>query len=293
MKERPIQRGAVETGAKTGGITDDGWGKRKQRSGGNFPAGPDVRIYGDRKGPGKEETEMKKRIRVWTACLLAAVLTLAATCALAETKITVSGTGETQVRADTAVISLGVNARDRDVLQAQKKVNGAIAAIRAALIARGVPEEDINTDYMNIYAVYDYENDQEQVKAYDASSVLAVRVTDMDSIGRLIDAAFAAGANTLNGIAFSAADTGEARAESLRKAAADAREKAEILAEASGMKITGVEIITEGNVYSYDNTVGNFSAKAMDRDEAGGAGTVVQAAKLIISATVSMTFSAE
>ena len=236
---------------------------------------------------------MKRMTRVWMACLLAAVLALAASGALAATKITVSGTGETQVRADTAVISLGVNARDRDVLQAQKKVNGAIAAIRAALVARGVPEEDINTDYMNIYAVYDYENDREQVKAYDASSVLAVRVTDMDSVGRLIDAAFAAGANTLNGITFSAADTGEARAESLRKAVADAREKAEILAEASGMKITGVEIITEGNVYSYDNTVGNFSAKAMDREEAGAAGTVVQAAKLIISATVSVTFTAE
>ena len=131
---------------------------------------------------------MKRMTRVWMACLLAAVLALAASGALAETKITVSGTGETQVRADTAVISLGVNARDRDVLQAQKKVNGAIAAIRAALVARGVPEEDINTDYMNIYAVYDYENDREQVKAYDASSVLAVRVTDMDSVGRLIDA---------------------------------------------------------------------------------------------------------
>ena len=57
--------------------------------------------------------------------------------------------------------------------------------------------------------------------------------------------------------------------------------------------ITGAEIISEGNVYSYDNTVGNFTAKSMDREEAGGAGTVVQAAKLIISATVSVTFIAE
>ena len=236
---------------------------------------------------------MKRTMRSCLACLAAAVLVLAASCGLAETRITVSGTGETQVRADTAVISLGVNARDKDVLQAQRKVNEAIAAIRASLLARGVREEDINTDYMNIYAIYDYENDREQVKAYDASSILAVKVTDMDSVGRLIDAAFAAGANTLNGISFSAAETDEARAESLKKAVADAKAKAEILAEASGMKITGTETITEGNVYSYDNTVGNFSAKMMGRDEAGGAGTVVQAAKLIISATVSVVFIAE
>lgn len=234
---------------------------------------------------------MKRMTRIWMACLLAVVLALAASGALAETRITVSGTGETQVRADTAVISLGVNARDKDVLQAQQKVNGAIAAIRAALADEGVPEEDINTDYMNIYAIYDYEDDREQVQAYNASSVLAVKVTEIDSVGRLIDAAFAAGANTLNGITFSAADTEAARAESLRKAVDDAKEKAEILAEASGMKITGTEVITEGNVYSYDNTVGNFTAKAMGRDE--GAGTVVQAAKLIVSATVSVTFTAE
>ena len=50
-------------------------------------------------------------------------------------------TGEVRVSADTAVISLGVNARDKDVLKAQQKVNETIAAIRAALIEKGVKEE--------------------------------------------------------------------------------------------------------------------------------------------------------
>ena len=58
------------------------------------------------------------------------------------------------------------------------------------------------------------------------------------------------------------------------------------------MKITGIEIITEGGSYSYSNTVSNFSAKGMERAEAVG-GTVVQAANLIVSASVSITFVAE
>ncbi len=225
--------------------------------------------------------------------LLAALVLLASSAALADTRITVSGSGETQVSADTAIVSLGVSARDRDVLQAQQKVNEVIAAIRRAMLDNGVPEENINTDYMNIYAIYDYDGDVEQVKAYNANSTLAVKVTDMGIVGSLIDEAFRAGANTLNGISFSASDTQEARNESLKAAVEDAKAKAEVLAAAAGLKIRSIEAISEGNVYSYDNSVGNFSAKRMEGAADAGYGTIVQAAKLIVSATVTITFEAE
>lgn len=236
---------------------------------------------------------MKRSGRKFLVLLVAAALIMTVSLAAAETRITVSGTGETRVSADTAVISMGVSARDRDVLQAQQKVNEAIAKIRQALLDSGVAEENINTDYMSIYAIYDYDADVEQVKAYNASTTLAVKVTDMDIAGKVIDEAFAAGANTLNGISFSASDTGAAREESLKAAVADAKAKAEVLAEASGMKITGIEVISEGNVYSYDNTVSNFSAKRAEAETDAGYGTMVQAAKLIVSATVNITFTAE
>ena len=236
---------------------------------------------------------MKLSVRKTLALLAAAVLVLTCSLAAAETKISVSGTGETRISADTAVISLGVSARDRDVLKAQQTVNEAIAKIRQALIDNGVAEENINTDYMNIYALYDYDEDVEQVKAYNASTTLAVKVTDMDIVGKVIDEAFAAGANTLNGISFSASDTGAARDESLKAAVAEARAKAEVLAEAAGLKITGIEVISDGGVYSYDNTVSNFSAKRFEEAMDTGYGTVVQAAKLIVSATVTVTFTAE
>ncbi len=233
---------------------------------------------------------MKKLI----ALILSAALLLGISSALAETEITVSGTGNIRISADTAVISLGVNARDRDVLKAQQKVNEAIASIRKALIEQGVKEENITTDFMNIYAIYDYRNDQEELSAYNANSSLAVKVTDMDIVGKLIDAAFAAGANTLNGISFSAANPEEAENEALREAVTEARKKAEILAEASGLKITGIESISEGSVFSHENTIGNVRAKGMDMTETEeDAGTVVSAAKLIVSATVSITFTAE
>ena len=232
------------------------------------------------------------------ACLFALMMVLMAAGAFAETKIAVNGSGEVRISADTAVISLGINARDKDVLNAQQKVNECITAIRGALIEKGVKEENINTDYMNIYPIYDYQNDQEQLSAYNASTTLAIRVTDMESVGSLIDAAFAAGANTLNGISFSASDTEEAKAEAMKKAVQDARKKAEILAEASGLKLDSIEQITEGGIFSYDNNIGNIYSKAAGFDigmetEEAEAGTVVQAAKLVVSAAVSITFNAE
>ena len=228
------------------------------------------------------------------AVLLALMVLLVGSCALADTEIVVNGTGEVRVSADTAVISLGVSAVDPDVLKAQQKVNETIAAIRAALLEAGVPAEHINTDFINIYAQYDYRGDQEQLTAYNANSTLAIRVTEMESVGQLIDVCFAAGANTLNGISFSASDTAEAEAEAIRKAVADARAKAEVMAEAAGMKLRGIKTMTENGVQSYSNSMGNvYAAKGMEMEEADGAGTVVQSAKLIVSAYVSITFEAE
>ncbi len=233
---------------------------------------------------------MKKLIALITALCLICTLSLA----VAETRISVSGTGETRISADTAVISLGVNARDKNVLKAQQKVNEAIAAIRKALIEQGVEEENITTDYINISPIYDYSFDLARLTAYSASTALAIRVTDMDKVGSLIDAAFEAGANDLNGITFSASDTQEAKAEALKMAVEDAKQKAEILAEAAGLKIAGIELISEGGVYSYSNTVGNVYARDMKAEAAyGDAATVVQAAKLIVSASVTITFTAE
>ena len=110
----------------------------------------------------------------------------------------------------------------------------------------------------------------------------------------VIDAAFAAGANTLDGISFSAEDTSAAKTESLNKAVAEAKAKAETLAAASGLSVTGIAAINEGGTYSYANTSGNFAADTVEADAKEYSGsTVVQAAKVIVNATVNVTFEAE
>ena len=227
----------------------------------------------------------------FTALFIALMLLFTAAAALADTKITVSGTGEIPVSADNAVVSLGVNIRESDVLTAQQEANRITAAIREALTALGIPQDCLKTDLLNVYVIYDYRGGDEKVSGYNVSSTLAVKVTDMDKVGPVIDAAFAAGANTLSVITYSATDTEEAKAEALKKAVTDAKTKADILAEASGLKITGIETVTEGGTYSYENSAGNF--RTLGKEEASDTGTVVEAARLLVSANVTVTFTAE
>ena len=210
--------------------------------------------------------------------------------AYADSEITVTGTGEILIPADVAVVTLGVSAVDRDVLKAQAKVNETIADIREALIAGGVHEEDINTDYINIYAVYDYSGGTEELTAYNANSTLAIRISDVERVGEVIDTAFENGANTLNGINFSATDTSEAEEKALKAAVKDAREKASVIAEASDLQLKGIRSITEQGSYTADRGNGKiFAAEA----SADGAATVVQAAKLTVSSSVTITFLAD
>ena len=232
-------------------------------------------------------------MRKLTALLLALALTLGLSAAFADTKITVTGSGEVLIPADVAVISLGVNVRSAEAPRAQAEANEVIAKIREALTAAGIDEEDISTGYINLYAAYDYSSSVERITGYNASSTLAVKVTDMTRVGEVIDLAFGAGANMLDGVSFSAKDDTAARAEALKAAVADAKAKADVLAEAAGLGKLELENITEGGIYAYDSGANNFSAKGMITEQAEDAATVIRAAKICVSASVTITYEAK
>ena len=225
---------------------------------------------------------------------LSLVLCLGLSAAFADQTITVTGSGEALVPADTAVVSLGITVRDRDALKAQSDANGVIAKIREALTGAGFSAEDINTGYISLYAVYDYSGEVESITGYNATSTLSIRVTDMARAGEVIDLAFGAGANTLNGVSFSVSDDSTARAEALKAAVADAKVKAAMLAEAAGFGDLEIVSVQEGSVTSYDSGSNSFA-----RSKGAGEGaemdspTVVSAAKIVVSANVTITFSAE
>lgn len=230
-------------------------------------------------------------MRKLIAVLLVLTLSLGVSAALADQTVTVSGAGEVLIPADVAVVSVGINIRKADALEAQSAANEVIARIRETLTAAGFDEENINTGYVSLWGVYDYNGDTESITAYNASSTLAVKVTDMARVGEAIDLAFGAGANTLDGVSFSVENDAEARKEALKKAVADAQEKAAVLAEAASLGELQIRAIQEGGVSVYDRNINDFAVKAMGMTESAmDHGTVVTAAKIAVSAAVTIVF---
>lgn len=225
---------------------------------------------------------MKKLI----AMILA--LMLVGSFALAEHTLTVRGVGTVKMDADRVGISLGVREVDTDVQSAQSKVNEKIDKIIEALQGMGDIVDSTSTNSIGIYPNYSYTEDGlEAISSYTAYNSLYVTLKDADSAGACIDKAFAAGANTLDYVDFSAVGTEKASDKALALAVESARHKAEVLAGASGVRLGEILEIRDEADMGYDVNVPYARAAAEETD----AGTGVLASQQTISATVLITYA--
>ena len=218
-------------------------------------------------------------------CLMAAVMLLGCVGALAENAtLTVQGMGIVYVDADCATICVGVRELGQEVADVQSAVNARINAVIAAMGEMGIAEERISTNAISIYPNYDYSEELERIVGYTGYNSILVQTDDIDNVGNYIDAAFIAGANSLDYVEFTASDTAEASAQALKLAVASAREKAEVLAEAAGMTLGGILEMREGSDGYLDSDV--TYAKAED----AGFGTRVLASRQRVDAAIKVTF---
>lgn len=230
--------------------------------------------------------------------ILAAIITLCmlfSVSALAEqTHMTVRGTGVVNVTADQAQVVLGVRETSSDVLQAQSVVNEKINAICAALLEAGVANKDIGTESLYIYANYDYSpSNVESLVGYTATNTISITTTEIDRVGEFIDVAFAAGANTLDNVNFTARETADAQKEALQLAVQSAMEKGQIIAEAADMSIQSVTSIEESTDYYYGDMGAKYSNARGMEDAAVSQSTLVQASTVQVTASVMMEFEIE
>ena len=207
--------------------------------------------------------------------------------ALADSEITVQGTGVIRTAPDIAVISVGAEESGEDVAAIQAQLNTRINGLIAALTgeACGIAEEDIQTNNYSIYRRY-YDDYGNPTKDYVASCSLNVVVRDIEKAGGIIDAAFAAGANTLGNVSFSVADDGTLSDKALELAVADGMHRAQIIAGAAGIELPAVPSrVSEAAEVFYRSS--NTMAKSMAEDSAG---TRIMSGSVEITANVTVTY---
>jgi len=164
----------------------------------------------------------------------------------------VSGQGKVTAIPDLATLYLGVEAQADTVAEAQAQAVEAMDGVMDALSDSGVDEDDIQTQYFSIDQVTRWNDDEPVVIGYRVTNMVTVKIREIDNVGAIIDAVAEAGGDLIriNNIAFSVEDPSEYYEEARAEAMADAKDKAEQLADLAGIELGKATYISEGTVYS-------------------------------------------
>ncbi|MGH2417712.1 MAG: SIMPL domain-containing protein [Candidatus Limnocylindria bacterium] len=158
--------------------------------------------------------------------------------------ISVSAEGEASAAPDMAVVSLSVSGSGKELAPTRDEVNARASSVLASLRELDVAEADINAPDVAIHPEYDHRKGQRLV-GYRVSRQVTARVRALDRLGEVLDGIVAAGANEVHGAQMSASNPATAEHEALQVAVAAARAKAEVLAEAAGVRLGPVTRIEE------------------------------------------------
>ncbi|MFC1967148.1 SIMPL domain-containing protein [Chloroflexota bacterium] len=165
--------------------------------------------------------------------------------------IWVNGTGKIYAAPDVATLSLGIEAQQASVTEAQAQAAVAMEKVKAALKDNGVAEKDIQTRNFNIYKVtrWDRDKEQEEVTGYRVTNMVTAKVRQLDKVGAVIDAVAMAGGDLtrIDNISFSIDDMTAYYQQARQEAMADAKAKAVQMAELAGVKLGKPSYITENS----------------------------------------------
>jgi hypothetical protein len=202
--------------------------------------------------------------------------------------IQVSGDGEVQAAPDQATLELAIETHAATAAEAAG-LNGALAQkVRDALKAKLGDKGRMWTGGYTLYPDYSEprEGGEARIIGYHAQNSITVDTQALDTVGPLIDAAIAAGANRVSSLDYDLRDNTKARGAAIGKASADAQAQAQALAETIGVKLGPVITAT---TESQARPVPMMRMQAAAMSTRGGA-TPIEAGQVTVPATVSLTY---
>jgi uncharacterized protein YggE len=163
-------------------------------------------------------------------------------------RVTVAGESVVQAQPDTAILSISVVTQNRTALAAQQdNANKSEAVIRAVKAVAGAGAEVKTGGYsLQPQRVYK-ENQPPTIVGYEARNTVTATLGDLTKVGAVIDAASQAGANNIDGIAFTLRKDLAARTQALAEAARQAMTKAQVIAQAIGARVVRIVDVQEAN----------------------------------------------
>lgn len=179
-----------------------------------------------------------------------------------ERTITVKGVGSVSKKPDLIVVTMNLETTENDYRKTMLKASDELEKIKNAAASAGHQKDKVKTASFNIDSHYESERDDngnwKQVFAgYKCRHALKLEFDlDMELLGKTLGAISSSKVEPRLKIAFSLKDTAAVSAELLENAVKNAREKASVLAKASGVNLGEIISIDYnwGELYLNSNT---------------------------------------
>ncbi len=164
-------------------------------------------------------------------------------------EIAVNGAGVIKAKPDTGIVNVAVDTTNADPQKAQSENTKLTNQLVEALKKAGIKEEDIKTGYYNMYREYNYNDGKSTEGNYRVTHSYEVTIKDINKVGSIIDIATENGANQVNSVRFTVADSSKYYQEALKAAIKNAEEKANTIASTISVKIGKPSKVIEAGYY--------------------------------------------
>lgn len=193
----------------------------------------------------------------------------------ASNTISVSGMGEVFAVPDRATFTVTVREEAKEVADAQEAATEKSNAIIDYLKGEGVEEKDIKTVSYNVNPKYEYSQgvctqyscppSKQTLVGFEVYQSLEVKVQDPKKAGDLLSGVGGKGASEVSGLSFTIEDEDQLKTEAREMAIAEAREKADELANQLEVNVVRVVGFYEdsGGYYPYYGKGGVATDMAM------------------------------
>jgi uncharacterized protein YggE len=187
--------------------------------------------------------------------------------------ISVTGSGTVKVIPDEGFIDISV-ITEKTTTQSAVDENSQISEeIISAIENLNAENLTIETVSYNLNPLYDYsqKNKPPRIYAYQVTSTLEVTTTDLEIIGEIIATATESGADGISSLYFDLTDESKKTAinDALAKASGDAANKAQAIANSTGLRIDQILYISESET-SYPGPLYSISKMAESGEGVSG-----------------------
>ncbi len=159
--------------------------------------------------------------------------------------ISVTGTAIQKVEPDRVTATFAIETTSKTAGDALRANSEAMNKVLGALKDAGVQENETHTSFFSISPTYNYSQSDnvQELKGYTVTNSIMVESSNLSNVSSWIDAAVGAGANRVDGLSFTVSEQkmDKLRADLTQQAIDNARNKADALAQALDIKITGVK----------------------------------------------------